>query len=176
MSSEKNHSEDKGITKPKEPHPLHDHIILQWILFLVGLVIAAGIAFSYVFLITQARDPKLCEAFLWAGLGGFLGGAGRSLFAFVAELGGRGERDPDYYFPVWFLYLLKPFIGIVGGVSLFLLVYYGLVGQFSDTPGKNLEFSRIVLTAVIGGLFFESVFGTMGNIAKGNRDSSKKQQ
>jgi hypothetical protein len=159
-----------------KPHPLRGNIRLQWILFSVGLGIGASIALSYLFL-TQVGEPELHKAFLWAGLGGFFGGAGRSLFAFVGELGGHGEHDPDYYFPLWFLYLLKPFIGIVGGVSLFLLVYYGLVGlQFGDTLDRNLEFSRIVLTAVIGGLFFESVFGTMGNLVKGDRDPDKRQQ
>jgi hypothetical protein len=140
---------------------------LQLTGFALGLALAALLLGGTYVLVCLARDepqssqpPSHTTVLLWAIAGGFVGGAGRSLFKFIWEVGGWAEDQPSDYLNRWFLYLVEPAMGIAGGLFFFLGVNLGLVGLFSD-HGPALEFLRVCLTAILGGMFFESVFAKL---------------
>jgi hypothetical protein len=138
----------------------------QWYCLLVGLILAAmvvGSAYGLFRLIPSGGSgtaPTVSQVFVWACMGGFLGGAARGLFTFKHEISGYGKRSPSDYLKLWFTYFFKPFIGVAGGLFFFLVVNLGLVGLFSDS-GPEFGFLRVSLTAVIGGMFFENVFALL---------------
>lgn len=147
----------------------------QWRCLLVGLILAAMVvasAYALFQLIPSGSSdtpPTVSQVFVWACLGGLLGGAARSLFTFKHEIAGYGTRSPSDYLKLWFIYLIKPFIGVAGGLFFFLVVNLGLVGLFSDS-GPEFGFLRVSLTAVIGGMFFERVFALLeGLVTRGSR-------
>ena len=109
--------------------------------------------------------PTIPQVFVWACVGGFLGGAARALFTFKHEIAGYGNRSPADHLKFWFLYLIKPFIGVAGGLFFFLVVNLGLVGLFSDLE-PEFGFLRVSLTALIGGMFFENVFALLESFAR----------
>ncbi len=138
--------------------------------FVVGTLLSGLLLGGMYLLVRLASQVSLTEAsppvasiFVWAIVGGFVGGAGRSLFMFIWEVGGHARKQPSYYLDRWFLYLVKPAMGSAGGIFFFLAVNLGLVGLYSDTE-PALEFKRVCLTAVLGGIFFESVFAQLSGL------------
>ena len=150
--------------------------------FVLGLALAVLLLLGTYVLVWLAReqpnsdeDPPDFTVLLWAAAGGFVGGAGRSLFRFIWEVGGCAEEQPLDYLNRWFLYLVKPVMGIAGGLFFFLGVNLGLVGLFSD-HGPALGFLRVCLTAIVGGFFFENVFAILSDAMPkaGSRDDASK--
>ena len=118
-------------------------------------------------------EDKINVAVLWSFVSGFLGGSARSLFTFKHEMGGYGARINSVHIKFWFLYLVKPFIGIAGGFFFFLLVNLGVVGLYAGQGQSEqaLGFLRVVLTSVIGGMYFENIFAILLGMVP-SRDSS----
>jgi hypothetical protein len=84
---------------------------------------------------------------------------------FAPKYPGYGEKIPSAHLRLWFLYLIKPFLGVAGGLFFFLVVNLGIVGLFSDAR-PTFEVLRVLLTAVIGGMFFENVFALLQDLAR----------
>ena len=92
-------------------------------------------------------------------IAGLVGGCARSLFMFVREIGGHGEFGPPFDRSRWFLYLVKPTLGLVSGPLLLLALTKALIPGFTagaTNPGFNLPLSLVVATT--GGIFFEEAF------------------
>lgn len=103
---------------------------------------------------------------LVAGAGGYLGGSTRSLLKLIIELN-NNETDPAYYLSRWFLYLVKPFVGIGAGIAFFVAVNMGLVKVLTgDSAGFYLY--GIILSSFTGGMFFENVFALLLGMFKDN--------
>lgn len=127
-------------------------------------------------------------------LGGLLGGTARALYAFHVDVRGyeyrkqtgksyptwtttaSGRRVPDEFdfMTVWYLFLIKPFIGAALGFLFALLQRFGLIPFLSGdgTAGGSCGFAcdrevyGIVLVAGLAGIFadqamdrFRSMFG-----------------
>jgi hypothetical protein len=109
----------------------------------------------------------------WACLGGILGGAARSLYFMKMEFGGHSDYCPQWYMDKWSLYILKPFLGMVGGVALFLTVYVGFQQSFTDSTSTDqisqVAFFRILLTSLAGGMFFEGAYGQLQKVVPEER-------
>jgi hypothetical protein len=159
------------MDKVPEAHPA---MTLSGKTQLAGFVIAAVLAAllvggAYLLLVlakgTSAggASPSTADILLWALVGGFVGGAARSLFMFIWEVGGHAEESPSQYLAKWFLYLVKPVMGSAGGLFFVLTVNLGLVSFFSGNV-PVLDFLRVCLTAVLGGVFFESVFALLHGV------------
>jgi hypothetical protein len=140
---------------------------MQLMGFALGLALAALLLAGTYVLVWLAKEhpegnqpPPDSTVLFWAAAAGFVGGAGRSLFRFIWEVGGCAEEQPSDYLNRWFLYLVKPVMGIAGGLFFFLGVNLGLVGLFSD-HGPALKFLQVCLTAIMGGAFFENVFAIL---------------
>jgi hypothetical protein len=110
-------------------------------------------------LVWPDSKPSDWDVVALGSIAGLVGGSARSLFMFVREIGGHGEFGPAFYRSRWFLYLVKPALGIVSGPLLLLAVTKALVPGFTEgatSPGFNLPLSLVVATT--GGIFFEEAF------------------
>lgn len=152
----------------------------QLVGFLIGIILTAMIvAAGYILwqLAPSESDGPISlgkVSLLWASLGGFLGGAGRSLRMLIREWGGHAGKPPSVFFDKWFLYFFKPLVGVLGGFSFFLVLNLGLVKLFADTE-LQFGFARVMLSSVTDGLFFEDVFDLLrGLIPKAPRDEREK--
>ena len=112
---------------------------------------------------TDISPPPFATVLQWALAGGFVGGAGRSLYRFIWEVGGCADDVPSYYINKWFLYAVKPVMGSAGGLFFFLAANLGLVALLSE-KGPTLGFERVCLTSVLGGVFFEDVFAVLAEM------------
>ena len=105
----------------------------------------------------DSASPTSLQVLIWACLAGVIGGAGRSLYFMKVEFGGHSDYCPSWYMDKWSLYLLKVILGMIGGVSLFLIAYVGFSNAF-ENPKSQPVFFRIILTSLAGGMFFEGAF------------------
>jgi H+/Cl- antiporter ClcA len=148
--------------------------------FAIGAALALLTIASFFALLKLAaeaaeKDPSLPILLLWAGVGGFFGGAARAIFRFISQLNLRDNKEVRWRLRRWFLYLLKPFVGLAGGVLLFLLVNLGIVGLFGNSGPKN-EFLHVALTSCVGGLFFEDVFAQLQRIFPSDKENASQKQ
>jgi hypothetical protein len=154
---------------PEDPKK-HYREILSSKLQLGGLIVCILLAALFTFGAYQLlaiapsgpdnSPPPFATVLRWALTAGFVGGAGRSLYRFIWEVGGCADDYPSYFINKWFLYLVKPVMGSAGGLFFFLAVNLGLVGILSE-KGATLSFDRVCFTAVLGGIFFEDVFALL---------------
>jgi hypothetical protein len=145
-----------------KPRPLAPREQTVFSVIALVLVVILGIAVSLLareILAWSDSKPLDWNVLKLGSLAGLVGGAARSLFMFVREIGGHGEYGPDFYCSRWFLYLAKPWLGVVTGPLLLLAVGKALVPGFTEasaTPAFKLLPSVGVATA--GGIFFEEAF------------------
>lgn len=121
------------------------------------------------------KDPSAWTLLRWASVGGFFGGAARAMFRFIVQLNLRDNRELRWRLHRWLLYLLKPFVGLPGGILLFLLVNVGIVGLFTKSDSSN-EFLDVVLTSCVGGLFFEDVFALVQRMFLSDKEIASQMQ
>ena len=158
----------------KKPYESNLNSSQEWFCLIIGIILASMVVFSAGLLIflQEAQLPIMsihCKVMLWSCGGGLLGGSARALFTFKHQMAGWGHLNSEHL-KLWFLYLVKPFIGIAGGLFFLLLVNLGIVSLYTGTlqPEKfelesapSLQFFRVALTSVIGGMYFENVFGIL---------------
>ena len=166
----------------KKPYPSKLNRTQRLFCFAIGIILACMIVFSAGLLlylagspvcITQLLTEQIHKVMLWSCIGGFLGGSTRALFTFKHEMAGWGDLLNSEHIKNWFIYLVKPFIGIAGGLFFFLLVNLGIVGLYAGPvdSSASLDFSKVALTSVIGGMYFENVFAFLLGMVP-SRDSS----
>jgi hypothetical protein len=124
------------------------------LVLIVGLS-AYGIGVSAPDGLYSVSPPSL-QLLIWACLGGIIGGAGRSLYFMKVEFGGHSHYCPSWYMDKWSLYIFKVILGMIGGVSLFLIAY--VFSNALGDPKSPPVFFRIILTSLGGGMFFEGAF------------------
>jgi hypothetical protein len=141
--------------------------IMQSLSFLIGTSLAFLIVLPLIILIYLSKmntnANSIYEALIWASIGGFFGGAARSMFKYIRQVNNRNVDEVFWRLRRWFLYLLKPFMGIAGGVLFFLLVNSGLVGFFTQ-QALTFELLPVLLVSSTGGVFFEDVFLRLGDM------------
>jgi hypothetical protein len=145
-------TERAGPLSPKESRDL---AIVAGVLFI--LLAIAAVALMYRALPSQDGDIVGWKILLLAGLAGLVGGCARSLFMFIREIGGHGGHGPEFYRSRWFLYLVKPALGLVSGPLLLFAIVEGLIPAFG---AQDRQYGLIpsVLVSIVGGIFFEEVF------------------
>jgi len=95
--------------------------------------------------------------FIVACLGGFLGGSTRSLYKLMYQLNRKGYKTR---LSRWFLYLVKPFVGIGVGLVFFIATYTGFLSGIFEGDLK-INPLGMVLISFLGGMFFEDVFNSL---------------
>jgi hypothetical protein len=122
-----------------------------------------------------------------ASLGGILGGTTRALHAFLVHVrafetkrvtghptsrrsstaSGQAVDDDFDWMHVWYLYLIKPFVGAAIGFLFALLIQFGLVPFVS--PDSQHVGSGTVLVSGLAGIFAEDAIGTFRSLFR-NRE------
>lgn len=130
---------------------------------------------------------EIYRPWLLAALGGILGGSTRALYAFLTEIclfemtrqghppvdtahpvSGDPLRSNFDYLSVWYLYLIKVFVGGGLGFIFALLQEYGLIPFLTDNQTSREAFG-IVLVAGLAGIFAEDAVGTFRGIIRGRQ-------
>ena len=123
-------------------------------------IIGSGIALIVLVPATPDGRMDLSQVLLWVSIAGLLGGAARALFFLKVEFGAHGDYPPQWYLDKWPLYLAKPFLGVVGGLALYLASRVGF-GESFNTDDVDAVQARTLLTALAGGMFFEGAFAQL---------------
>lgn len=111
----------------------------------------------YLTTINQYKQLSACMLFLVICIGGFLGGATRALNMLIINLNHETIDQISARLSRWFLYLIKPFVGIGGGLAFFLAANMGLLTVMKSNS-TGFDFYGILLVSFTGGMFFEDVF------------------
>ena len=125
-------------------------------------------------------ETGLSTPWTLAVLGGILGGTTRALYAFLVQVrafeykrvtghpaprrsvtaSGNIVEDDFAMMFVWYLYLLKPWIGGAMGFLFALLLQFGLV-WFLSTGIQDAQAFGIVLASALAGIFAEDAMGAL---------------
>jgi len=128
-----------------------------------------------------------------ASLGGLLGGLARALYAFLFDnyaflfRCNTGRSSPyvirisqttdieDDYDPLysWYLYFVKPFIGLTLGLLFALAIDLGLLSLTGQTDGQSNHPLRLVATAGLAGLFAESAWHRLQHVMESGKPRDK---
>ena len=83
--------------------------IIQSLGFLIGIILAFLIVLPLIILIYLAKmntnANSIYEALIWASIGGFFGGAARSMFKYIRQVNDRNVDEVFWRLRRWFLYL-----------------------------------------------------------------------
>ena len=130
----------------------------QCISFVLTTIVSLEILASIYFLHGLSKMTLSADKiFLVICISGFFGGATRALNVLIGNLNEESLDNISARLSRWFLYLMKPFIGVGGGLSFFIVTNIGLLTGIK-LEAVGFDFYGVLLISFTGGMFFEDVF------------------
>ncbi len=166
----------------------------KWLIILGTFLLLLIFEFAAIIFLLKIgfdiEENEVRKPWLLGVTGGFLGGTTRGIYAFVSKIHCRAKyhgrlnekevkeqkkkdkkcKDEDIEFDpitVWYLFLLKPFIGLGVGFLFALLVKFGLIPFLISNSESNNEAFGIVLAAGLAGIFAEDAMHKLQSVFSG---------